>query len=45
MKLIRHVLIMFRAMSPPARGAWIETMRVAMDILKSFVAPRAGGVD
>ena len=32
-------------MSPPVRGAWIETSLVNLVILQVGVAPRAGGVD
>ncbi len=31
--------------SPPAWGAWIETVDSEPSFLKSVVAPRVGGVD
>ena len=31
--------------SPPARGAWIETVSMMPAVSSHSVAPRAGGVD
>ena len=46
MKCSRIALCPLRALSPPARGAWIEIISIcgaAWHIL--LVAPRTGGVD
>ena len=32
-------------MSPPTRGAWIETAKLSACTLTAAVAPHAGGVD
>ena len=34
-----------RLMSPPAWGAWIETITIAVSTGCTLVAPRVGGVD
>ena len=34
-----------RIESPPARGAWIETLCTTALVCAARVAPRAGGVD
>ena len=45
MKLIESRFGTANAKSPPARGAWIETLIALRQMASELVAPRAGGVD
>ncbi len=45
MKLITVGVYLYLKVSPPVRGAWIETSQGGSRSRKFKVAPRAGGVD
>ena len=45
MKQLRPMTLDMVVESPPARGAWIETIPIIPKHQERGVAPRAGGVD
>ena len=45
MKFTAADMLLLPAPSPPSRGAWIEISAIRGSLVRSIVAPLAGGVD